>query len=273
MAIYFYDGFFCSGDTALGNYYGSFGSDMQKHNALKIWDYLTNLGWAAGCVAGIIGNMQIESSVNPGLIEGNGRRYCPDRASILPNMTNQIMLHHYRQYWIDQGYTINGNPFGMGLVQWTGPTQASTVPYGQKLVSHAIRHCNDLPWYYGESVQLNRIEWECANDAQWQTARLYNTQWYWSNFITNNSPEQSAHIWMVCYERPVFSQTSLERRQANARRWYDWLITDPPDPYPDPDPPIPPEPPQPPEPGFFPFWMLCSLSTRKKGSAKNVKKL
>lgn len=273
MAIYFYDGFFCSGDTALGNYYGSFGSDMQKHNALKIWDYLTNLGWAEGCVAGIIGNMQIESSVNPGLIEGNGRRYCPDRATILPNMTNQIMLNHYRQYWIDQGYHIDGNPFGMGVVQWTGTTQSTTVPFGQKLVSHAIRHCNDLPWYYGESVQLNRIEWECANDAQWQTARLYNTQWYWSNFITNNSPEQSAHIWMVCYERPRFTQTSLERRQANARRWYDWLITDPPDPYPDPDPPIPPDPPQPPEPGFFPFWMLCSLSTRKKGCAKNVKKL
>ena len=147
MAISYVDGFFCSGDTNLGAYSGGFGSDMQKHNGLMVWNYLTALGWAEGCVAGIIGNMQIESSVNPGLIEGNGRRFCPNNASVLTAMTNDVMIHHYKAYWENQGYTISGNPFGMGLVQWTGTTQASTVPFGQKLVSHAIRHCNNDPWY------------------------------------------------------------------------------------------------------------------------------
>lgn len=233
MAIELVDDYYASGNTALGNYYGAWSgvSEKQKHNAIKIYNYFKALGWHDGAICGMIGNMQIESSLNPGLIEGGGRPYAPNNASVLSAMTNAIMIDFYKQ--AQPSYTGSGNPFGMGLVQWTGHGLATSVPYGQKLVSHAIRECNDTPWYYG-SVQLNRIEWESENNGQWSSKRVNGTQWYWSNFITIDDPELGAHVWMVCYERPVFTEESLNRRKQNARQWYDYLTSQPTPPTPEP---------------------------------------
>ena len=231
MAIEFVDNFYASGNNALGNYHGAWSgvSDKQKHNAIQIWNYFISLGWHEGAVAGMIGNMQIESSINPGLIEGNGRRFAPDNATNLSAMTNAIMIDFYKQAHPE--YTGQGNPFGMGLVQWTGHGLESSVPYGQKLVSHAIRECNDTPWYYG-SVQMDRIKWESINNHQWQTHRIGGVDYYWSNFITLDNPQTAAHVWMVCYERPVYTDLSKERRQNNAQQWYDYLREQPTPPTP-----------------------------------------
>lgn len=61
-----------------GGYYGSFynesealtQSEMEK-NALYIYSYLHDLGWSANAVAGLLGNMEHESALNPGRWEGN----------------------------------------------------------------------------------------------------------------------------------------------------------------------------------------------------------
>lgn len=54
--------------TYWGNTYNSSNtlslSQMQL-NAIYIWAYLQNEGWTLNAVAGILGNMQSESAINP----------------------------------------------------------------------------------------------------------------------------------------------------------------------------------------------------------------
>ena len=42
----------------------------QKHNARFIQDYFTLQGWTREAIAGMLGNMQVESTINPGLWQG-----------------------------------------------------------------------------------------------------------------------------------------------------------------------------------------------------------
>lgn len=77
----------------LGNYYGSlFNSStgltetQMKVNAIYISKYLTSKGWTKNAVAGLLGNLQAESSMNPGR-------------------------------W--QSEDVGNNSGGYGLVQWT----------------------------------------------------------------------------------------------------------------------------------------------------------
>lgn len=44
-------------------------SEMET-NAKYIWDYLRVRGWSKNAVAGMLGNMQTESTINPGIWEG-----------------------------------------------------------------------------------------------------------------------------------------------------------------------------------------------------------
>lgn len=61
-----------TGDTTLtfvtGNRYLT--TAEMKTNALYIWDYLGSRGWTRNAVAGMLGNMQTESTINPGIWQG-----------------------------------------------------------------------------------------------------------------------------------------------------------------------------------------------------------
>lgn len=61
-----------------GSYYGNdFNSSValsqtqMEVNATYIYSYLTDKGWSVNAIAGILGNMQHESALNPGRWEGN----------------------------------------------------------------------------------------------------------------------------------------------------------------------------------------------------------
>lgn len=80
-----------------GDYYGTLvnesyalTSDQMKTNAIYIYSYLKNKGWTINAIAGMLGNMQAESSLNPGR-------------------------------W--QSEDIGNTNLGYGLVQWTPATK------------------------------------------------------------------------------------------------------------------------------------------------------
>lgn len=82
---------------AYGNYYGSSYSTssaltqaQMKVNATYIYKYLTAKGWTKNAIAGMLGNMQAESSLNPGR-------------------------------W--QSEDVGNTSLGYGLVQWTPATK------------------------------------------------------------------------------------------------------------------------------------------------------
>lgn len=195
-------------------------TSKQEHNATKVYNYFSALGWSLSAIAGIIGNMQLESWLSPALVEGTHRSQAPNSAANLSDVPNSAMLSFY---------STTGSGYGLGLVQWDGYT--STSPAGQKLVSFAERY--GLTWYDGDT-QLYRIQREYETNIQWQPATVNGTRWTWSNFITNTeTPEVSAKIWRICYE--VAASGTDTTRQTNARYWYDYFSgSTPPTPTPTP---------------------------------------
>lgn len=188
----------------------------QKHNAEKVYNYFNALGWSLSAIAGMIGNMQLESWLSPALIQGTHRSQLPNSASDLSDVPNNIMINFY-----------GTSGYGIGLVQWDGYT--STPPAGQKLVSFAERY--NLNWFDGDT-QCFRIQREQETNIQWQNGTVDGTYWTWNTYINNtDTPEHSAHAWRVCYE--VAASGTDATRQANARYWYDYFYNGPTPPTPD----------------------------------------
>lgn len=186
-----YNGYWISTDTYL----------TQQHrdeNAQLIWNYLTGLGWTKEAVAGILGNMDVESSMNPALIEGRLVHTLPDNNTAL---------------------SISSST-GVGLVQWTGDT--NTPPAGQKLVSYAIRQNKN--WYDGD-LQCDRLEFECNGDWQFDHGTIHGVYYDWQVYITStNTPEELAYVWQMLYER---GGTDTQRRQDKARYYFNKLARPP----------------------------------------------
>jgi len=195
-------------------------TDKQRYNAHKIYNYFNNLGWSLSAIAGMIGNMQLESWLSPALVENTHRSQFPNSAANLSDVPNSVALEHYDH----NNHSASG--YGLGLAQWDGYTPTS--PAGHKLVSFAIRY--NMNWYDGDT-QVFRIRREQETDIQWSPATLGGIYWTWSNYPTNTeTPEQSAYIWRVCYE--VAAAGTDSTRQANARYWYDYFASGPTPPTP-----------------------------------------
>lgn len=215
-------------------------SEKQIHNAQKIYQYFKNLGWSNSAIAGMIGNMQLESWLSPALIQGTNRWRLPNSAASLSDVPNEVMINFYMEY-----YGATNRAFGVGIVQWDGYTDTS--PAGQKLVSFAMR--NGLNWYDGDT-QMYRIRREKETNIQWTSYQINGIRWTWDNYPTNDqTPEVSAHVWQACYESS--DPGTLETRQQNARYWYDYFSG---------------------HPGFIPGnWFYYLFSNRKRG-LKNVRR-
>lgn len=188
-------------------------TSKQQHNAEKIYNYFSALGWTLSAIAGMIGNMQLESWLSPALIQGTHRSTLPNSASNLSDVPNSVMINFY-----------GSSGYGIGLVQWDGYT--STAPAGQKLVSFAERY--GLDWFDGDT-QLFRIKREVETNIQWQNGTVDGIYWTWNTYITTTeTPEKAAHAWRVCYE--VAASGTDSTRQQNARYWYDYFQDVPPTP-------------------------------------------
>lgn len=209
-------------------------TSKQIHNATLIYRWFKSNGFSDSAIAGMIGNMQVESWLSPALIQATHRSQLPNHAANLSDVPNSVMINYYDR---------QGSGYGVGLVQWDGYTPLD--PPGQKMVSYAIN--NNWNWYDG-LTQMNRIIYERDNNYQWTSYRINGIQWYWSNFPTNTqTPEVSAHIWQACYE--VADPQTLPTREANARYWYDYFIAHP-------------------SAGLIPVWLI----SQKRRLLKNVKR-
>lgn len=155
-----------------GNRYLSI--DEMTVNAQEIMNQLTSRGWTKNAVAGMLGNMQTESTINPGVWE-----------SLSPNVNN-----------------------GYGLVQWTPAT---------KLISWAESEALD---YTSGDAQLQRIDWEVANNQQWIATSQYPMS-FQEFKVSTLTPEYLAQVFIRNYERPRYPNQPI--RSTQARYWYDNL--------------------------------------------------
>ena len=179
-----YNNYWISTDTYLTQ-------EHRDNNAILISRYLLSLGWTKEAVAGILGNMDVESSMNPALIEGGGTHTLIDNNTCL----------------------LIGNNIGVGLVQWTGDTP--TPPAGQKLASFAIRYNKE--WYDGE-LQCFRLKREYEEDLQFDSGTVDGVYYDWQVYTSSHSsPAQLAKVWQYLYER---GGSDTQTRQQKAEYYY-----------------------------------------------------
>ena len=180
-------------------------SAKQKHNATKIYNWASNLMWSLNAIAAVLGNMQVESGLDP--------------ACSYPRIGTTMET-------IDNDHALNHPNNAYGLVQWKG--QSSAAPITNQLVSYAIRY--NTQWYDG-NIQLQRLEWEYNSNVKFHPQTVDGIYWTFASFSTSvQSPETLAKVWMVCYEG---TYSVLSNRQNNARMWYDYFDDNPPEPLPD----------------------------------------
>ena len=175
-------------------------SAYQEHNAQKIYEWAKAYNWTDNAIAGMLGNIQVESGFDP--------------ACVYPKIGNTLAA-------IDNDHAKNNPNNAYGLVQWKGLSSAQ--PITNQIVSYAIRY--GYQWYDGE-IQLRRLTWEFENKQKWIAYTIDGIKWTFDRYAyANESPEQLAEIWLRCYERT--STKSLPARKNNANYWYQFFSGSP----------------------------------------------
>lgn len=179
------DWFYKVTDTTAG-YFAKNGAEQQR-NAANIYKYFhETLGWNSDSVCALIGNMDAESTLNPGLIEVGGG-------------------------------TTSAGP-GRGLVQWTPGTDLTNpmkVVYGS----------SDDWWDGSKQCRVIYAEFEQKTGAknwgiepQWYSGYGYNLTWQeWAFNQLNNDIDYLTAAFCWEYERP--GAPRMEERQARAQYW------------------------------------------------------
>lgn len=159
--------------------------EEMTENAEHILSVQLQGGWTRNAICGILGNMQTESTINPGIWQ------------------NLISYDHDPYIYVAS--------HGYGLVQWT-PFNKYTVWARDSGLDYRLMNS-----------QLARIDYEIANNIQWiPTSEFPYTFEEFKNSTSN--PEDLAEWFLINYERPADQGTEQRnRRRTQARYWWDNL--------------------------------------------------
>lgn len=179
--------------------------ETMKPNAQYIYSYLSARGWTVNAVAGLLGNLQVESGMSPAIWESLVK------GSNTDGTLNMTAINAY--------YKSNNRYPGFGLVQWT--------PYS-KFTDWCATNSLD---YLDIDSQLKRIDYEVKNGGQWQSRPSKGYDLTFDEFISSTrSASWLAEAFAFCYERPASSTGTAEEqanlravRGANGDYWYNYL--------------------------------------------------
>lgn len=160
-----------------GNYYLT--DAQMKVNATYIWNYLASHEWTKNAVCGMLGNMQSESGINPGM-------------------------------WQNQHEVVDN---GYGLVQWTPSTKLTSWAASQglvasdmdtqiKLILYEVQ--NNLQWRETDAYPLTFEDFTHSTDTTYNLAMAFianferpldpNQPWrgkqaeLWFNYLSGTTP-------------------------------------------------------------------------------------
>lgn len=179
-----YNGFYVNID------YGALTTDERIDNGMKIAQNLYDFGWTENAIAGLLGNAQAESTMNPACIESSSSHARPPEWITIPD--NQTILN--------SNYTG-----GCGITQWT-PGKTKIVQWAED---------TGRIWYDG-MTQIFRIKWESENGYQMTLSQ-------WDYFIHSEDPaDDLAEYFLRWYENPSPEQyeQSVENRRRLGLMWY-----------------------------------------------------
>ena len=167
-------------------------TSQMEINATYIYDYLTAQGWTVEAISGILGNMENESSINPGRWEGNNVGVGP----------------------------------GYGLVQWTPYTNYtnwsgivgdySTMDNNLNRIIYELN--NGLQYYPTASYPETFTQFTQSTQTPYYLACAF--AWNY---------ERS---WVVLHGTEAQKEALRRRRGGSANRWYTYLTGQPTPPIP-----------------------------------------
>lgn len=175
-----------------GSYYGndynssnSLTNDQMKVNATYIYKALSDKGWSKNAIAGILGNMQHESAINPGRWEGND---------------------------------VGDGP-GYGLVQWTPYTKYTEWA---KLNGHSDPSTMDANIDRIIYEVKNRVQYYATDDypeSFEEFTKSTKTPYYLACAFAFNY-ERS---WVALYGTEEEKEALRQKRGGSANDWYEYL--------------------------------------------------
>lgn len=196
-------------------------SAEQQTNANIIRSFFLNEGWTINAIAGLIGNMQAESTINPAIIQAGNRYRLPHRADTLADVPNDVMKNFFMEYYQD-----TKKAYAIGTCQWDGYSRSGNLKR-QKLVSFAID--NNIIWYDGWTqlyylVANYHFDVDNNRTSFFRPVRYSGVTYTFANYVHSTaSPEILAAAWAAGYER---NAGGTGYRDRNARYWYNYF-TDP----------------------------------------------
>lgn len=166
-----------------------------ENNANIVINKLRTWGYDDRTIAGILGNMQNESSINPERIEaGGGGGY-----GLVQWTPQSVLINHCN--------TLGLSPYTSGDVQL-------------KVIDQELGKDSRVNEWYSEQAFIDNYKPSGAtNDMVGKTG---------NDFINNTmgwSPSKLAIMFMTCYERPGYapSVNHVEARKRDANTWYEYM--------------------------------------------------
>jgi surface antigen len=163
-------------------------SEEMKINAAYIWQYFGSRGWTLNAVAGMLGNLMAESTINPGIWQG-GRAWG------------------------------SADSHGYGLAQWTPYTKftdwCKKNNYDMNDIDVALKRI-ELEVEASEKPGWQELD-------QWITTSTYDISF--RDFTTSTKDAAwLAGAFLLNYERPLDQSADVQTlRGNNASYWYDYL--------------------------------------------------
>jgi hypothetical protein len=193
-----------------GKYFADYGVEQQT-NARYIWQYLGSRGWSLNAVAGILGNIQTESKMNPALLEKTS-------SVPWPADTSRSSVKRYAN-----GYrAVKGRFPGYGLTQWTGKSESCSSFDdwdNHKLIKWCDNNGKDPT---DIDSQLDRIIYEMEHNIQFGKTNAYPMTF--REFSVSTLPASYlGKAFLRNYERPA--NPNYEKRGQQAEYWYNYLIS------------------------------------------------
>ena len=177
-------------------------------NAEKIWNYLKGKGFTDESIAGILGNAEVESGVNPKKYESDYIEKIANKHDLMKNKPTVEGLGIDWNYWqmniyngaaLDKDFYFHAGEhyIGTGFLQWTGPRAYNLAKKAQEI--------NADVWDLG--FQLDYLTQYENTYASWVSSEYKNFK---------GTPEEATVVflnkWIV---------NSLGNRAVAARQYYD----------------------------------------------------
>lgn len=167
--------------------------EYMEDNALEMLKIAREYGVSLQALAGILGNFQAESTINPGMFEGG----------MTPYEWRTLYENNYAR-WCEIANTTEWRYQGGGMGQWTPWTKLAPIWQDATDGETQTRHLFEHPG-----------QWNSGNPLGWS----------FDDYLTGTgSPEFMAEMFCRFWEVPGNIPATLPFRQEKARFWYRFLL-------------------------------------------------